>query len=196
MKFLFFIIFMISNVNLVFSDGCETNAMLALNNMYFFKYEEAFNVLTKNYDKCKNDCKFLRIYNEIFSLSSEDFFNRIKESDILKQMSCDYGYYLPSGPIFYYFRKGELKELEKFDEKIVRLTLGEYIYYRYLKNGDFCNLFNIKEENIEFGSPPAAYLFFICGDLEKAKKLHQLDIIILKKKLRRRVCFIEASQTS
>ena len=52
-------------------------------------------------------------------ISNEGNFKKIRETDIAQELKCNFGYYLPFGPIFYYFRNNNKSKLiELFNKKL------------------------------------------------------------------------------
>ena len=190
MTIIFFLFFIFSTVY-GFSQNCEQIAMRAYDYGYLFQYENAFKIFIENYEKCKEDCNFMRLYNLIFSVSSDKYFNLLKERDIEKQKSCETNH-KPIGAIFYYFRTSNYNELSKFDENIIKKILGDYIYFLYFKNYT-CNfiieLYKNNKKILDFANPSAAYLLCKCGNIEAAKEIASVRYNHFKEKIKREGLF-------
>ena len=173
MKYIIITIFFILS-QFSFSNTCEELGILALSNCAFFRYEEAFEILNINYERCKDNCDFIRTFNRLLSLSTDNNFNKINIENILKEEKCKQNI-LPFGPIFYYLRKGDIKSLyEKFPEDKIRKVVGDYIFFVHLRKGEACNVLkNLYKKNKMqfFASYGAAYYFYKCGDIEKAREI-------------------------
>lgn len=158
-------------------------------------YDKAFKALMKNYVKCNNDCKFIREYNALMTISTEENFKKIKEKDIIKELKCDFGYYIPFGPVFYYFRNNDKSKLiELFNEKILREALGDYLYYTYFDNYEnFKNLFEADPNNF-FSSVTAAYLMYKLGEKEKAKEIASVRYNHFKREIEKKGLFYNGSR--
>ncbi len=172
MKNIIFLIFITSNFLL--SDNCEKKAIIATYHCSVFEYEKCFKILNENYQNCKNDCHFIHTYNRFFSVSSDENFKKISYEDILKQEECKLNF-LPFGPIYFYLRNGKNNEvLSKYEEGKIRETVDDFIFYNNFKKGDLCKLVSeaYKEKpEAFFAKEGAAYLFFKCGDEERAKEI-------------------------
>lgn len=168
------------------------NIVISIKN---YEYEKAIKILIDNQYNCRDSCDFIRYFNWMISLSSADNFKKLSEEDIKSEMQCNFGYYLPFGPIFYYYRAGNKEELSKFKESILRQTLGEYIFFNSFKNmscEEFLNLYKSYSE-VFFGSPSAAYLMYKCGEVEKAKEIAYVRYDHFKKEIKKKGLFYEGS---
>lgn len=184
-------------LTLYFSVKCDFITGDVIINIKNHNYDDAFLTLIKNYDKCKNNCKFIRLYNEYMAISSEENFEKIKEMDILQEQKCDFGYYLPFAPIFYYFRNNDKsKIIEFFDKKLLRETLGDFLYYTYFDTYEnFKKTFEEKPDEF-FGSYSAAYLMYKLGDIEKAKEISSVRYSHFKKQIEKDGWFYEGSKNT
>lgn len=179
---------------LYFSTKCNFiwgNSIIYTTNQ---NYDNAFKTLVENYQSCNNNCEFIRLYNRLMVISTEENFKKIKEMDIVEELKCNFGYYVPYGPIFYYFRNNNKSKLiELFDKKLLRQALGDYLYYTYFENYDnFKNLFEDDPNNF-FASATAAYLMYKLGEIEKAREIASLRYNHFKKEIDKKGLFYDGN---
>lgn len=149
----------------IFSQDCEKVASKIFSEM-LNDYKKAFSTLFQNYDICKNNCKYNLQYIKFLSLSNEEIFNKINESDVKIAEECAKGKGSNS-LLYYYYRAGRNEEIENYSSEDI-----SYIYY-LAKKKDFCEIYK-KNPDLGFGKPDAAYLLFKCGMIEDAKKIAEV----------------------
>lgn len=194
MKIIGIILLIFSSIFVIASNINLNNNCFYYSYFYRFEYDKGFNELIKNYERCKNDCTYIRTYNHLMAISTEENFKKIKETDIVQELKCHFGYYVPFGPVFYYFRKNNKSKLiELFDKKLLKEALGDYLYYTYFDNYEnFKNLFEADPNNY-FASVTAAYLMYKLGEIEKAKEIASIRYNHFKKEIEKKGLFFNGS---
>ncbi len=176
---MYYLLFLLITQLLINQDCSEIN-----NNIIELSYEQSIEYQKKYYEKCKENCEFLRLMVSRFSKSSENNFLYISEYDIQNSIKCDIITYkrkppagLREGIIIYYLRKNNIDNLfDIYKEEEIRQHVGYYIYYKHIKKDmDIgCNsVLDLEKKNTYCLTIDEALLLYECGEIAKAKEVAQ-----------------------